>query len=115
MKRKRVGDERRCQRSGQLPDNQGEQTPSLLMSFSVFITQGEEKFQDMPADLLITWRKRGLMIHLLVGWGRMRPYRGLARSGPGTFPSRGQEGGCSRWGRGHYNYSEVGGVKIRVW
>lgn len=38
----------------------------------VFITQGEERSCDMPVDLLICWGKRGLTIHLLVGWGHMR-------------------------------------------
>ena len=27
---------------------------------------------DTPADLLIGWGKRGLMMHLLVGWGHMK-------------------------------------------
>ena len=33
------------------------------------ITQGEERFHKIPADLLIGWEKRVLVIHLLVGWG----------------------------------------------
>ena len=36
---------------------------------SVFIAQGEERSHDTPADLLIGWGKRGLMMHLQVGWG----------------------------------------------
>ena len=43
---------------------------------SVFIAQGEERSQDTPADLLIGWGKRGLRIHLLVGWGHIRPCQG---------------------------------------
>ena len=35
----------------------------------VFIAQGEERSYNRPAGLLIGWGKRGLMIHLLVGWG----------------------------------------------
>lgn len=59
---------------------------------SIFITQGEERTQDTPADLLIGWGKRGLRIHLLVGWGYISCHRGSVRNGPHTFPSRGQEG-----------------------
>ena len=55
---------------------------------SVFIAQGEARSPDTPADLLIGWGKRGLRIHLLVA-----PPRGVGRSGPNPFPSRGQEGG----------------------
>ena len=41
---------------------------------SVFIAQGEERSQDAPADLLIGWRKRGGSdIHVLAGWGLIRP------------------------------------------
>ena len=63
------------------------------MVVSVFITQGEEKAQDIPADLLIIWGKRSLRIHLLVGWGYIRPYRALEgqKSRPCTFSSRGRE------------------------
>ena len=44
----------------------------------VFITQEEERYFDIPADLLIGWGKRGFMIHLLVGWRCIRaPSRGL--------------------------------------
>lgn len=47
------------------------------MVTSVFLAQGEGRSQD-TADLLIGWGKGGgcLMIHLLVGWGHIRPYRG---------------------------------------
>ena len=55
---------------------------------SAFIAQGEERSCDTPADLLVGWGKRGLRIHLLVGWGCIRPYRGWVRSGAHTFPSR---------------------------
>ena len=60
---------------------------------SVFITQGEERSHDTPANLLIGWGKRGLRIHLLVGWGYIRPYRALEgqKSRPCTFSSRGRE------------------------
>ena len=39
---------------------------------SIFITQGEARSPDTLADLLIGWGKRGLTIHLLVAWGRIR-------------------------------------------
>ena len=55
---------------------------------SVFIAQGEEGSQDTPAELLIGWGKRGLKIHLLVGWGYIRLYGGRVRSEKHTFPSR---------------------------
>lgn len=42
------------------------------MVMSVFITQGEERSQDTPADVLIGWGKRELTIHLLVGWECIR-------------------------------------------
>ena len=71
---------------------------------SVFITQGEERSQDIPADLLIGWGKRGLMIHCwLVGGCHIRSLWGEVRSGPHTFPSREQEGVrqvAQRWGWG---------------
>ena len=38
---------------------------------SVFITQGEERSQDMLADLLII--RWDVTIHLLVDWGHIRP------------------------------------------
>ena len=31
-----------------------------------------ERSSDTPADLLIGWGKKGLMMHLLVGWGHIR-------------------------------------------
>ena len=43
-------------------------TPGHVLT-SVFITQGEERSYDASADLLIGWGKRGVMIHLPVGWG----------------------------------------------
>ena len=43
------------------------------MVVSVFIAQGEERSYDTPADLLIGLENRDLMIHLLVGWGHIRP------------------------------------------
>ena len=50
---------------------------------SVFITQGEERSRDTPADLLIGWGERGVLtIHLLVGWGVV--YKGLIRAGGGV-------------------------------
>ena len=36
----------------------------------------EERSCDIPADLLIGWGRRGFMIHLLVGWGYIRPLKG---------------------------------------
>lgn len=83
---------------------------------SVFLAQGEDQYQDTPADLLMSWGKGGLAKHLLVGWGHIRPYRGQVRSGTHIFlvgaGRRGMAGG-SRWGRGHYN--ERGGAMIRIW
>ena len=40
---------------------------------SVFIAQEEERSRDTPADLMTGWGKRVLMIHLLLGWGCIRP------------------------------------------
>ena len=47
-----------------------------LVVMSVFLTQGERRVLSQareremaPADLLIGWGKRGLMMHLQVGWG----------------------------------------------
>ena len=57
------------------------------MSGPVFIAQGEESSQDTPADLMIGWGKRGLMIY--VGWGYIRPCSSGVRSEPHTFPRRG--------------------------
>ena len=45
---------------------------------SVSIAQEVERSQDIPADLLIGWEKRGILHH-----------KGWVRSGPHTFPSRG--------------------------
>ena len=50
--------------------NRESQREHVVMS--VFIAQGEERSPDTPADLLIGWGKRGLMMHLLVGWGHMK-------------------------------------------
>ena len=41
------------------------------MVLSVFIARGEERSCDIPADLLIDLGKRGLKIHLLLGWGHI--------------------------------------------
>ena len=52
------------------------------------------------------------MIHLLIGWGCIKPYRGRVRSGLHTFASMGRKRsrlGSSRWGRGHYNETGGGG------
>ena len=35
--------------------------------------------------------KWGLMTHLQVDWGRIRPYRGGVRHGPHVFPTRGRK------------------------
>ena len=53
---------------------------------SAFIAQGEERSCDTPADLLVGWGKRGLRIHLLVGWGCIRLCRGEVRSRAHTLP-----------------------------
>ena len=52
---------------------------------SVFLAQGEDQYQDTPADLLMSWGKGGLAKHLLVGWGHIRPYRGGVTSGSITL------------------------------
>ena len=76
----------------------------------------EENSCDTPADLLTGWGKRGLMIHLLVGWGRVRPQWGGVRSAPHTFPSRGQEGvGQVAQGQGGRRHSETRRVMIGGW
>ena len=74
---------------GQLPLNQGE--PDMHGSVCFYSPGREDGSYDTPSSLLIGWGKKGLMIHLLVGWGYTMPHRGGVRSGPHTFPIGGRK------------------------
>ena len=79
------------------------------MVMSVFITQGEERSCDTPADLLIGWGKRVLMTHLLAGWGCI----GVGWEGGGgqRWPEGGRRGG--REGVGQVAQVGGGGITMR--
>ena len=69
----RVYWEKKCCKRSEMTSWQSQRADPKCMVMPVFITQGEVRSRGTPADLLIGWVKKGLMIHFLVGWGCIRP------------------------------------------